>query len=162
MIVRRGGDFDRWDLQSGNKLFAYVRCLLTVEEHGAGKQYVKIKSTVSFAAFSLVTLILMTALSIVGFIYQQWLIGGVFIFFAELILFKCTLEKSNVLHSLEVAVAGLPKQEETQLVVHKIEEEGVASGLNDSHKAKPLKLKLEEKKINAKSKPKSLNQVHGV
>ena len=160
MIARRGGDFDRWDLQSGNKLFAYVRCLLTVEEHGAGKQYVKIRSTVSFAAFSLVVLLTMTALACVSFFYQQWIIGSVFWFFGLLVLFKCTVEKSNVLHSLQVAVAGLPKQEEGQVVLHKIESE-VGNEPLKTHtiKAKLLKLKPKQEVENSIDQPKILSQV---
>lgn len=111
MIARRGGDFDRWDLQTGNRLFAYVRCLVAVEEHGAGKQYVKVRSTVSFAAFSLVLLVVLSSLAVAAFLCRQWVAGLVFGVLAFSVLLKCTVEKSNVLYSLQVAVDGLPAQE---------------------------------------------------
>ena len=42
--VKRGSDYDRWDLEIRNGFFGGVRCLMSVEEHGAGKQYVRFKS----------------------------------------------------------------------------------------------------------------------
>jgi hypothetical protein len=161
MRALRGGDFDRWDLQTGNRLFAYVRCLLTVEEHGAGTQYVKIKSTVSLAGFSLIALTIMGILACLSFFYQEWFVGGVFSSFALSILLKCMVEKSNVLHSLQVAIAHLPKQEAGQMVViHKAEDTEVISKTNK--KSKLLKLNVKEKREMTTENPKSLSQVHGI
>lgn len=39
--VRRGGPFDRWDLEVRTGPFAAVRLLGTTEEHGAGRQQVR-------------------------------------------------------------------------------------------------------------------------
>jgi GT2 family glycosyltransferase len=118
MIARKGGEFDRWDIQTGNRLFAFVRCLLTTEEHGAGKQYVKIRSTVYFASFSLILLLSGAALAAFSFANQQWIIGIVFSYFALLVWLKTTVEKSNVLRSMEIAVDALAKKE--QGVIHVI------------------------------------------
>jgi GT2 family glycosyltransferase/membrane protein implicated in regulation of membrane protease activity len=163
MVAQRGGDFDRWDLQTGNKLFAHVRCLLTVEEHGAGKQYVKIKSTVSFAAFSLSVLLITGVLAGLALWEQEWIVGSVFAAFFLTILVKCTIEKSNVLHSLEVAIAGLPKHEVVppMVIVHmKDRQEEIITNTASSKKGKLLKLKLEEETCS--DKPKSLSEVHGL
>jgi O-antigen biosynthesis protein len=164
MITQRGGDFDRWDLQTGNKLFAYVRCLLTVEEHGAGRQYVKIRTTVSFAAFSLIVLFITSVLASLSFLHHQWFVAGVFSFFALLVLLKCTIEKSNVLHSLQVAVAQLPKQETTQLAVaSKTNRAELAEpGATQGKKARLLQLLSREEKQNVPDRPQSLGQVHGM
>jgi hypothetical protein len=40
-VVRRGGEFDRWDLEGRGGVFAGVRMITAVEEHGAGKQLVR-------------------------------------------------------------------------------------------------------------------------
>ncbi len=42
--VRRGGDFDRWDLEVGLGAVAGARLLVAIEEHGAGRQYVRLKA----------------------------------------------------------------------------------------------------------------------
>lgn len=42
--VRRGGDFDSWDLEVRGGLLGSSRMLLTIEEHGGGKQLVRLRS----------------------------------------------------------------------------------------------------------------------
>jgi O-antigen biosynthesis protein len=41
--VARGGDFDNYDLQIYNGLFTRMRVVLAIEEHGEGKQYLRLK-----------------------------------------------------------------------------------------------------------------------
>jgi hypothetical protein len=41
--VRRGGDWDRWDLEVRTGLFGRVRTLMAVEEHGSGRQYLRFR-----------------------------------------------------------------------------------------------------------------------
>lgn len=63
--VKRGDEFEAWDLQVSNGLFAKSRCLLTIEEHGMGKQFLKLKCK---PAPSLSGFIIPIALSILCFI----------------------------------------------------------------------------------------------
>jgi GT2 family glycosyltransferase len=42
-VVKRGGDFERWDLEIRGGLFGSVRALAMQEEHGAGKQLVRFR-----------------------------------------------------------------------------------------------------------------------
>jgi GT2 family glycosyltransferase len=41
--VRRGGDWDRWDIEIRTGLFGRVRTFMTVEEHGSGRQYLRFR-----------------------------------------------------------------------------------------------------------------------
>src|SRR5262249_47526707 len=41
--VARGGDYDRWDLEVRGGLMGRARLLLAIEEHGAGRQYVRMR-----------------------------------------------------------------------------------------------------------------------
>src|SRR5262249_8750994 len=41
--VLRGGDFDRWDLETRGGLFGSARAQLVIEEHGDSKQLVRIR-----------------------------------------------------------------------------------------------------------------------
>jgi O-antigen biosynthesis protein len=41
--VRRGGDYDRWDLEVTGGVFAAARVLMAVEDHGAGHQLVRLR-----------------------------------------------------------------------------------------------------------------------
>lgn len=41
--IWRGGEYDRWDLQVSEGLIGGARVLMTVEEHGAGRQHLRFK-----------------------------------------------------------------------------------------------------------------------
>jgi hypothetical protein len=43
-VVRRGGDFDPWDLEVRGGLLGGARARVAVEEHGAGRQLVRVRS----------------------------------------------------------------------------------------------------------------------
>jgi glycosyltransferase involved in cell wall biosynthesis len=66
--VKRGGDFDRWDIQVRNSLFSFSRGLFTIEEHGGGKQLLRFKAWASpskitvFAILVLITIAILAAL----------------------------------------------------------------------------------------------------
>jgi GT2 family glycosyltransferase len=42
-VTRRGGDFDRWDLEVSGGLFGAARTLMVIEEHGSGRQLVRLR-----------------------------------------------------------------------------------------------------------------------
>ncbi|HSR66663.1 MAG TPA: glycosyltransferase [Acidobacteriota bacterium] len=52
-IVRRGGDFDRWDLEVRNGVIGSLRIHMAVEEHGQGKQLLRLRSRPRFSAVGL-------------------------------------------------------------------------------------------------------------
>jgi hypothetical protein len=54
-VFERGGAFDRWDLEVRGGLLGSARILMAVEEHGAGRQLVRVKvwARVPWAAASL-------------------------------------------------------------------------------------------------------------
>jgi len=43
-VTVRGGDYDRWDLEVRGGILGVVRLLTTVEEHGAGRQMIRIRA----------------------------------------------------------------------------------------------------------------------
>jgi O-antigen biosynthesis protein len=64
--AQRGGDYDRWDIQTRNSIFSISRGLLAVEEHGGGKQQVRLRiwpspSKLVVAAFALIVGIIVMA-----------------------------------------------------------------------------------------------------
>jgi hypothetical protein len=44
IVARRGGDYDRWDLELRGGLLGAARVRLTIEEHGSGKQMVRYRA----------------------------------------------------------------------------------------------------------------------
>jgi hypothetical protein len=43
-VVRRGGDYDRWDLEVRGGPLSAVRIIMAVEEHGGGRQLVRFRT----------------------------------------------------------------------------------------------------------------------
>src|SRR5207248_9522036 len=62
-VVRRGGDFDGWDIETRGGVLAGVRVTTAVEEHGAGRQLVRVRCrpTWSRAALAIALLLLVLA-----------------------------------------------------------------------------------------------------
>ena len=66
IVVARGGDFDRWDLQIHGGLVGSIRAMAMVEEHGAGKQLFRLHAwpfIPQLASGLLITLTLLAALA---------------------------------------------------------------------------------------------------
>jgi hypothetical protein len=51
--VRRGGDYDRWELEVHGGLFGLARLLMTVEEHGQGRQLTRVRAWPRYSAAAL-------------------------------------------------------------------------------------------------------------
>jgi hypothetical protein len=62
--VIRGGDFDSWDLSISGGLFGTVRAVAMVEEHGDGKQLLRLRALPK--APNLITAIFLTLLGVAG------------------------------------------------------------------------------------------------
>jgi glycosyltransferase involved in cell wall biosynthesis len=62
--VRRGGEFDRYDLEANIGMSAFCRALLLVEEHGAGKQLVRLRCRTRYSMFGSIPFTALVALSI--------------------------------------------------------------------------------------------------
>ena len=61
--VRQGGPYDRWDLEVRGGMAGAVRVLMAVEEHGAGRQLVRLRSWPRWAAPGGVQVLLLAGLS---------------------------------------------------------------------------------------------------
>ena len=56
--VVRGGDFDRWDLEIKGGLFGSARLRMGIEEHGAGRQLVRVRAWPRFWGVGLIVTLL--------------------------------------------------------------------------------------------------------
>lgn len=113
--VKRGGEFDNWDIKAKNGLFAHSRALLAIEEHGGAKQYLRLKCRTSVSEGGLALLLLLTSLGAWSASEQQWAISGVF---GLSILFLCYVfihESVNSVNSLFLAFKSLVVEEEAGL-----------------------------------------------
>jgi O-antigen biosynthesis protein len=62
--VRRGGDFDRWDLEVHGGLLGRARLLVAVEQHPAGAQLIRLRWWPTCPAWGLASLLLLTGLAV--------------------------------------------------------------------------------------------------
>jgi hypothetical protein len=51
LIVTRGGDYDRWDLNVRGGMIGATRVRMTIEEHGSGKQMVRYRAWPRWSAW---------------------------------------------------------------------------------------------------------------
>ena len=75
--IKKGDVFDNWDIQVNTGLFAKSRCLLTVEEHGAGKEYLKLKCRPVFSVVAFFLPAVFLTLSVLAGFQQQWIVVGI-------------------------------------------------------------------------------------
>jgi O-antigen biosynthesis protein len=62
--VVRGGPYDGWDLQVHGGMFGAVRVLMAVEEHGAGRQLVRVRRWPRYPAAAVMLIALVAGLSV--------------------------------------------------------------------------------------------------
>jgi GT2 family glycosyltransferase len=65
-VIRSGGDWDRWDLQVRGGLLGAARLRLGVEEHGAGRQLVRVRSWPHAPGTALVLGALVAVIALIG------------------------------------------------------------------------------------------------
>jgi GT2 family glycosyltransferase len=77
-LVSRGGDFDRHDLEIRGGTSGAARLLMAVEEHGGGRQLVRLRVWPRFTPTWLVVTGLSAGLGVGAAISQAWLVAAVF------------------------------------------------------------------------------------
>jgi O-antigen biosynthesis protein len=70
--VSRGGDYDEWDLEARNGTFGAVRILMAAEEHGAGKQLVRLRAWPMESTGLLAVLSILLVLSLGAAFVHAW------------------------------------------------------------------------------------------
>lgn len=73
--VKRGGDFDRWDIQTRNGFFSTAKGVLTIEEHGAQKQYLKFRYWVNYSKAGLALIIAGVLISTLAALDYSWIVS---------------------------------------------------------------------------------------
>jgi len=71
--VVRGGDFDRWDLETRGGLFGSARAQLVIEEHGDSKQLVRLRVWPVGQPLALVVALLFTGFAMLSATRLDWL-----------------------------------------------------------------------------------------
>ena len=101
--VKKGGDFDRWDLQLRNGIISYNRALLTIEEHGAGKQLIRLKTWCRPSRTSLILTIAATILTLAAGMSGATSVTIILAFFLIFAVAEYIIDTAILLNKLNLA-----------------------------------------------------------
>ena len=104
-VLKRGGDFDPWDLHFRTGLFGGGRLLMAVEEHGSGKQLIRFRMwpwcSGGGLAVGLALALLATAAAFDGAWVVSVLLGSMALWPMARTALECGMAMSVVRHSLK-------------------------------------------------------------
>jgi len=111
--VKRGGDFDCWDIKAASGLFGLAKGILTVEEHGPNKQYVKFRySTVmSKAGLTIISALLIVSILAAG--EHQLPVASFLLLLSLAVAYKYFYDAVTVSNSITTGFASLSKNVES-------------------------------------------------
>ena len=107
--VRRGGDYDRWDLEVRGGILGTVRTLMAIEEHGAGRQLVRFRSWPRCTANRLALVLLFAILSTAAALDHAWA-ASIILGMVALLLALRTLQECASAMAIMLRVLEHPKQ----------------------------------------------------
>jgi hypothetical protein len=105
-FVKRGGDYDEWDLSVAGGMFGTARMLMAIEEHAQGKQLLRFRIWPRFASKSLMLTSLFIVLSITSVICRaNWIVPVLLATIAAALLlrmlFECGDGMAKIAHALK-------------------------------------------------------------
>ncbi|HVH71747.1 MAG TPA: glycosyltransferase, partial [Candidatus Dormibacteraeota bacterium] len=141
-VVHRGGDFDDWDLQIRGSLLASARLRMVVEEHGRGRQLVRIEFSPTYSQFGLGLTLSSIGLTIGAGIAGAWIsCGAMTVMALQLILRSLQAwgaAKAKILLALrQLRTAELPEKCASSYAVAEVVSLRAASDHGTQHHAQP-------------------------
>jgi glycosyltransferase involved in cell wall biosynthesis len=101
--VKRGDDFSNWDLQIRNGLFGQTHALFTIEEHGAGKQYLRLRCRPIHKGRTFIFPGFFFLLTLFAFLSGEYIAGLVTFSLFSVFVFNYLSETNRTMSSLEEA-----------------------------------------------------------
>jgi glycosyltransferase involved in cell wall biosynthesis len=122
---RRGGDFDRWDFEVRGGMLGAARALMAVEEHGAGRQLVRLRIWPRVSRLALMLVVVLVGAALAAGLGEAWpaavLAGGG----AALVALECLQESGGATASISNSFEPKPDPASTGLnVAAQLGEEG--------------------------------------
>jgi len=113
ITAERGGCYDRWDLEVRGGVLGAARLLMAVEDHGAGTQYVRIRSWPRCARAAVGWILFFAGLTAAAVVDGAWaasaVLGSVCGLLAVRTLQDCSAATAAVLDALNSAVFPLTR-----------------------------------------------------
>jgi glycosyltransferase involved in cell wall biosynthesis len=105
--VKRGGDFDRWDIQVRNSLFSINQVLLTIEEHGGNKQMLKFRARRVPTKTWMLTMLVLVAIAAFAAIDHASGVAVIFGFMASVVFAAYFHDSASTMYDLKQAINSL-------------------------------------------------------
>jgi len=93
--IKRGGDYAPWDLELQGGLFCGIRFLMTIEEHGAGRQMIKLRLSPRYHLIGVFFIILMAVLAVHAMLDHSWFVGSLLFFLSFLMTYRAVIDSSR-------------------------------------------------------------------
>lgn len=116
--VKRGNEFDRWDLYVRCGCFAVVKSIMTLEEHGAKKQYVKLRYRVNYSWGGLLLISVFAMLAVLAAYDGSWIVADIWGMMAIILLTKCVLDAGTAASCVVAAFRSLASENTLTVNVH--------------------------------------------
>jgi hypothetical protein len=104
-VVVRGGDFDEWDLLFRGGAFGSARTRLATEEHGGGRQLLRLDAGIHPSPTALITAVALALLAALALAEGAWIAAGVLAVLTGalgfLMLRDCTASRSAWAQAVE-------------------------------------------------------------
>jgi hypothetical protein len=104
-VVMRGGDFDPWDLHFRGGAFGWARTRITTEEHGGGKQLLRVRAQAHVPRLALATMLGLALLATLALADGAGVAAAVLAALASglgtLILRDCSTSRGSWAHAVE-------------------------------------------------------------
>jgi O-antigen biosynthesis protein len=117
--VRRGGDFHDWDLEVQAGLFGHARLLMAVEEHGSGRQLVRLRAWPKWHSDGVWFLLLLAVVSSTAALDQAWVACTV-LGAAAAVLGLRMLQDAGAALAIILACAGFQRRDAAQHTVTRV------------------------------------------
>jgi hypothetical protein len=99
-LVQRGGEHDSWDLEARDGQMGAARLRMAVEEHGAGRQVVRLRSWPRWRPRGLAVMVLFATLAVGAVVDGAWIasavLGAAAVFLALRSLQECGIAMARL------------------------------------------------------------------
>jgi hypothetical protein len=123
--VKRGGEFDKWDIKTRNGLFSTAKGVLTVEEHGANKQYIKFRYWGNYSVPGLILIGILISITAFATLDKSWIAASVLSIITVMAAIKYVLDSASVVNCIVSGFKSLSEvvEKESKLRLVKVKEE---------------------------------------
>lgn len=124
--VKRGGDYDRWDFQLRNGVISINKTLLTIEEHGANKQYIRLKTWTIPSRTNIYISTSLLGLSIISAVNHAWVVSGILLLFCLILVVEYFADSAVLLSKVNTAFGHVTSVQSSSLSILKEKEHVLA------------------------------------